>query len=160
MRITYHGTRFTRPPVPVLQNIFISDLDKYNLQSGKIICVCIWNTIFNLDKYICRSWHQVYQATSTSSVNLNTNHFRSMPTSNFNPKTWLEISGPSEPELGCLQNLKTFFQVDLLAPRRPRPVAQCWARPDWQFDQEGQWLLRWAALNTKHCWNDLVSLIW
>ena len=34
----------------------------------------------------CRSWHQVYQATSTGSVNLNTNHFRSMPTSNLNPK--------------------------------------------------------------------------
>jgi len=33
-----------------------------------------------------RSWHQVYQATSTGSVNLNTNHFRSMPTSNLNPK--------------------------------------------------------------------------
>ena len=39
----------------------------------------------------CRSWHQVYQATSTSSANLNTNHFRSMQTSNFNQKFGLRF---------------------------------------------------------------------
>ena len=56
------------------------------------IRICVW--LF-APLALCRSWHQVYQATSNTSNNLNTNHFRSRLAWNIK----VDISIQPEPEL-------------------------------------------------------------
>ena len=56
------------------------------------IRICVWLVA---PLALCRSWHQVYQATSNTSNNLNTNHFRSRLAWNIK----VDISIQPEPEL-------------------------------------------------------------